>query len=81
MVTQGNLWGIFQSNEKTPLLSERELAIIMLLSKGLSDRDIANNLIISESTVKFRINNVLTKLKVRNRYQALYQAITNGWIR
>ncbi len=61
-------------------LSERELEILALLTKGLRDRDIADRLIISESTVKFHMNNVLKKLKAQTRYQALHQAIVNGWI-
>ncbi|MBV8887595.1 MAG: response regulator transcription factor [Chroococcidiopsidaceae cyanobacterium CP_BM_RX_35] len=51
-----------------------------LLAQGLHDRDIASSLKSSESTVKFHINNVLTKLKAQTRYQALYQVIVNGWI-
>jgi len=61
-------------------LSERELEILRLLGQGLRDRDIAQRLIISESTVKFHLNNVMTKLKARTRYQALYQAIKDGWL-
>ncbi len=41
---------------------------------------IGDRLIISESTVKFHMNNVLKKLKAQTRYQALHQAIVNGWI-
>lgn len=63
----------------TPL-SEREREILGLLVQGLRDRDIANHLMISESTVKFHLNNVLTKLKARTRYQALYQAIIQGCV-
>jgi len=44
------------------------------------DRDIADCLIINESTVKFHMNNVLKKLKVQTRYLVLHQAIINGWI-
>ncbi|WP_348232166.1 LuxR C-terminal-related transcriptional regulator [Trichocoleus sp. DQ-U1] len=40
----------------------------------------SDRLIISESTVKFHMNNVLKKLKAQTRYQALHQAIVNGWI-
>jgi len=54
--------------------------MMTLLAQGLRDRDIANHLVISESTVKFRINNILTKLKARTRYQALHRVIVNGWI-
>lgn len=77
---QGQSWGLDQTSEEPQLLSEREQEIMTLLAQGLRDRDIANRLIISESTVKFHINNVLTKLKARTRYQALCQAIVNGFI-
>ena len=62
------------------MLSERELEMMTLLAEGLRDRDIANHLVISESTVKFHMNNVLAKLKARTRYQALHQVVVNGWI-
>lgn len=61
-------------------LSERELEMMQLLTQGLRDRDIAQQLVISESTVKFHINNILAKLKARTRFQALHIAIVNGWI-
>ncbi|MFQ3628723.1 MAG: GAF domain-containing protein [Cyanobacteriota bacterium] len=61
-------------------LSEREREILGLLAQGLRDRDIADRLIISESTIKFHLNNVLSKLQVQTRYQAIYQATRNGWI-
>ena len=64
----------------TPRPSEREREIMALLAQGLRDRDIANQLFISESTVKFHINNSLAKLQAKNRYQAVYQAAVHGWI-
>ncbi|MBW4523191.1 MAG: GAF domain-containing protein [Scytolyngbya sp. HA4215-MV1] len=79
-VSQGKTWGITPSQESPLLLSERELEVMTLLSQGLRDRDIANHLIISESTVKFHINNTLAKLKARTRYQALHKVVVNGWI-
>jgi len=63
-----------------PRPSEREREIMALLAQGLRDRDIAHHLYISESTVKFHINNSLTKLQAKNRYQAVYQAAIHGWI-
>jgi DNA-binding CsgD family transcriptional regulator len=63
-----------------PQLSEREQEILRLLGHGSRDRDIAQQLMISESTVKFHLNNVMTKLKARTRYQALYQAMAEGWL-
>ena len=79
-VIRGKSWGIDSDAEVQQLLSERELEIMSLLVQGLRDRDVANHLMISESTVKFHINNILTKLKARTRYQALHQVIMNGWI-
>jgi len=61
-------------------LSQREQEVMVLLTQGLRDREIAQKLYISESTVKFHLNNVLTKLKAKNRYQAIYQATIQGLI-
>lgn len=77
-VARGETWGMTES--KDPPLSEREQEVMSLLARGLRDRDIAKHLIISESTVKFHINNTLTKLNAKNRYQAVYQAAIRGWI-
>ncbi|QUY41960.1 LuxR C-terminal-related transcriptional regulator [Acaryochloris marina] len=63
-----------------PALSDREQEIMRLLSQGLRDRDIANRLHISESTVRFHVSNTLTKLKAKNRYQAVYEATSRAWI-
>lgn len=79
-VNNGKLWGIGPDTEVQQTFSERELEVLTLLTKGLRDRDIANLLIISESTVKFHMNNILKKLKAQTRYQAIYQAMVNGWI-
>jgi DNA-binding NarL/FixJ family response regulator len=51
-----------------------------LLAQGLRDREIAQKLYISESTVKFHINNSLVKLNAKNRYQGVYQAAIQGCI-
>ncbi|MBD2257550.1 LuxR C-terminal-related transcriptional regulator [Pseudanabaena sp. FACHB-2040] len=61
-------------------LSEREREIIKLLAQGMRDRDIARELHISESTVKFHINNSAAKLSAKNRYQTVYQAAIRGWV-
>jgi hypothetical protein len=80
-VTQGKFWGIepIQTTERT-ILSERELEIMQGLARGFRDRDLATQLIISESTVKFHINNILAKLKAKTRFQALYLAMEQGLI-
>ena len=61
-------------------LSEREHQVMALLAHGHRDRDIAQQLHISESTVKFHVNNTLTKLNAKNRYQAVYKATSQDWI-
>ena len=59
-------------------LSSRERQIIQLLAEGMRDREIAQKLYISDRTVKFHINNVVTKLNARTRIQAIYQAYLQG---
>lgn len=77
-VADGKTWGLEDPATAQPTLSEREQEILSLLAQGLRDRDIANQLHISERTVKFHINNTLTKLKARTRCQAIHQAALNG---
>lgn len=69
-----------QGSTSSPL-SEREREMLLLLARGSRDRDIADQLHISERTVKFHVNNAIAKLKAQTRYQALYQAIVRGWLR
>lgn len=61
-----------------PTLSDREQEIMALLAQGLRDRNIAQQLHISESTVKFHVNNSLTKLQAKNRYEGVYRAAIAG---
>ncbi|MGF1515153.1 MAG: LuxR C-terminal-related transcriptional regulator [Elainellaceae cyanobacterium] len=68
------------SPSASPVLSDREQEILALLGQGYRDRDIAETLHISQSTVKFHINNSIAKLKAKNRYQAVYEAAIHGWI-
>lgn len=76
-VAAGKPWGL---DKVTSPLSDREQEVLLLLTQGLRDRDIAQQLHISERTVKFHLNNVLTKLGARTRYQSLYQALQQGWL-
>jgi LuxR family transcriptional regulator, maltose regulon positive regulatory protein len=59
-------------------LTERELDVLQLLAAGYSNRDIASRLIISQATVKKHIHNILGKLGVQNRLQAVAQARKDG---
>ena len=59
-------------------LSRREQEVIKLLAAGMRDREIAEKLFISDRTVKFHINNAVTKLKAKTRIQAVHQAYSQG---
>ena len=55
-------------------LSEREREVLRLVAAGLSNRAIADELVLATGTVKKHINNIFTKLNVRSRTQAVAQA-------
>jgi DNA-binding NarL/FixJ family response regulator len=61
-------------------LSEREMEIVRLLARGLSNREIAEQLVITEGTVKNHVSNILSKMGVRDRTQAVLKAKENGWV-
>ena len=61
----------------TPL-SARELEVLQLVAKGLSNRDISVQLFISEHTVKSHLKNILSKLHLENRVQLTSYAFQNG---
>ena len=62
-------------------LSDRETDVLRLLAQGKPNIDIARSLAISESTVKFHMNNILSKLHVSDRTQALVVASRKGLLR
>jgi DNA-binding NarL/FixJ family response regulator len=61
-------------------ISERELEVLRLVAGGLSNREIARSLFITEGTVKNHISSVLRKLGFRDRTQAALYAQEHGWI-
>jgi DNA-binding NarL/FixJ family response regulator len=61
-----------------PQLSEREREVLQLMSQGKTNQAIASQLYISESTVKFHINHILSKLGASERTQAVLIAIKRG---
>jgi len=66
-----------RAHGKQPLvevISERELEVLRLLAVGLSNQDIAQQLMVTEGTIKRHTHNIFAKLDVRNRTQALLRA-------
>lgn len=61
-------------------LSERELEILKLMRQGFSNREIAEKLFITEGTTKNHVSNVLSKLGVRDRTQAVLKAQELGLV-
>jgi len=59
-------------------LTKRELDVLQLVSGGATNREIATNLYISENTVNFHMKNILAKLHLKNRAQAVAYAIRTG---
>jgi DNA-binding NarL/FixJ family response regulator len=61
-------------------LTARELEVLQLMARGLTNRQIGQRLKISEHTVKFHAASVLGKLSARSRAEAVARAIGLGWI-
>ena len=59
-------------------LSERELEVLQLLAQGLSNREIAEKLIVSETTARTHVSNILGKLHLASRTQAALYALREG---
>jgi DNA-binding NarL/FixJ family response regulator len=62
-----------------PDFNRSQLAILRLMSQGYSNREIADRIYLSESTVKSHIQEIFRKMGVRNRVEAALQATREGW--
>lgn len=62
------------------ILTEKELEVIQLLARGMSNREMAEELFVTESTIKARFVKVMEKLGVRDRVQILVAAVERGLV-
>jgi two-component system response regulator DevR len=62
------------------LLSPQQIVILRLVAQGLSSREIAAQLYLSENTVKGYVQEILHRLGVKNRTEAVMVAVKQGWL-
>lgn len=67
-----------QRQPTTDPLTERELTVLSLVAKGLGNTEIANQLVVTEVTVRTHISHILDKLHLANRVQATLYALRTG---
>jgi DNA-binding NarL/FixJ family response regulator len=84
-VTRSVVAGFIRNRPKAPpevdgttRLTRRELEILRLIATGHANAEIADRLVLSEATVKTHVGSILSKLRVRDRVQAVIYAYENG---
>jgi DNA-binding NarL/FixJ family response regulator len=69
-----------QRKKPLELLTERELEVLKLVTRGLSNKDIADELSLSIRTVQGHLANIFNKLRVSSRTEAVVHALKEGWV-
>jgi DNA-binding NarL/FixJ family response regulator len=69
-------FGDLRDDDETPLLSPRELDVLRAVSEGLTNKEIARRLDISQHTVKFHLESLMRKLAVSSRAEAVAKSLS-----
>ena len=69
-----------QRKKPLELLTDREMEVLKLVTKGLSNKDIADELSLSIRTVQGHLANIFNKLRVSSRTEAVVRALKEGWV-
>ena len=72
--------GESRERKSLELLTEREMEVLKLVTKGLSNKDIADRLCLSVRTVQGHLANIFNKLRVGSRTEAVVHALKEGWV-
>ena len=67
-----------QGTNQPAQLTDREIEVLRLVAKGFSNQDIANLMTVGEGTIRFHVSNILSKLQLENRTQAVLYALRTG---
>jgi DNA-binding NarL/FixJ family response regulator len=69
-----------RKQEPSEILTERELEVLKLATRGLSNQNIANELYLSLRTVQTHLSHIFNKLQVSSRTEAVVRALKEGWV-
>jgi len=69
-----------EGKEPSGMLSDREMEVLKLAAKGLSNQDIAEKLCLSIRTVQGHLGHIFNKLQVGSRTEAVVRALKEGWV-
>ena len=69
-----------EGQEPSGMLSDREIEVLKLAAKGLSNQDIAERLCLSIRTVQGHLGHIFNKLQVGSRTEAVVRALKKGWV-
>lgn len=81
LIEKNKLGVPLEENSLKEMLTKREIEILKLLGKGYSNIQIGSELFISNKTVKNHVSNIIHKMQVQDRLNAVIKAVQNNWIR